>query len=90
MTASKIAKNHHGHTPPQVIYLPAQSCSCSKLLPAAARDQSNLFMFEAASSCFADTPPLGGAVCDPIKGDDGRCAGSYRLRTSVNIFDQLK
>jgi hypothetical protein len=35
-------------------------------------------------------PPLEGATLDPIKGDGGRYASSYHLRTSVNIFDQLK
>jgi hypothetical protein len=36
------------------------------------------------------SPPLEGAVRHPIKGDDGRYAGSYHLCTSVNIFDRLK
>jgi hypothetical protein len=36
------------------------------------------------------TPPLGGAARSPIKGDNGRLPGSYRLRKFVNIFDRLK
>jgi hypothetical protein len=35
-------------------------------------------------------PPLEGATLDHIKGDGDRYAGSYHLRTSVNIFDRLK
>jgi hypothetical protein len=73
-------QNHHGHPP-----LTGDLFTCSlKLrsrdhLKLQSHDQSNL-----------GTPPLGGVASSPIKGDNSRLAGSYHLRTSVNIFDRLK
>jgi hypothetical protein len=76
----QVAKNHHGHPP-----LTGDLFTCS--LKLRSRDHLKL---QSCDQSNLGTRPLGGAARSPIKGDNGRFAGSYRLRTSVNIFDQLK